>query len=106
MLGFLHTLCMSDACMQEPYLIMSDRLLRLLESAVNPKVNGRTMYFSYSADITQTTQRAATLAASKEEASKPLALRADPRFFWNKALLAPLLGMSACSWAFHHFSCG
>ena len=68
------------------------RLLRLLESAVNPKVNGRTMYFSYTADITQTTQRAAALAASKEEASKPLALRADPRFFWNKALLAPLLG--------------
>lgn len=70
----------------------TSRLLRLLESAVNPKVNGRTMYFSYGADITQTTQRAAALAASKEEASKPLALRADPRFFWNKALLAPLLG--------------
>ncbi len=37
-------------------------LLRLLEEGIDPKGAGRGLYFSYNADITQVTQRAAALA--------------------------------------------
>ncbi len=64
----------------------------MLERAINPKANGRTLFFSYTTDITLTTQRAAAVAGDKELSSKHLVYRADPRFFWNKNLLAPFLG--------------
>lgn len=68
-----------------------NRYLSMLEDAMNPAGAGRGLYFSYEADITLTTQRAALVAEDAVLAAKPLWARADARFFWNKQLAALLL---------------
>ncbi|KAK9809957.1 hypothetical protein WJX72_002549 [[Myrmecia] bisecta] len=66
------------------------RYIELLEHALDPLGAGRGLFFSYGSDITLTQQRYATLVAENAMAAKPLAARADPRFFWNKVLARPL----------------
>ncbi|CAL8466862.1 g6398 [Coccomyxa elongata] len=61
------------------------KYIDLLRTAMNPAEAGRGLYFSYGADITLTQQR---WAEAGEKASKLLGKRAEPRFFWNRHLLA------------------
>ena len=79
----------------------SDRYVRLLRRALDPRGAGGGLYFSHGADLTRSTQAAAAAAAaaagpggdpSPAAAPRPLHASADPRFFWNGALAAPLLG--------------
>ena len=62
--------------------------VRLLRRALDPARAGRGLYFSYGADITLTTQAWSEL---KGDAPRTLAARADPAFWWTRALAAPLL---------------
>ena len=62
--------------------------VRLLRRALDPRGAGRGLYFSHGADVTLTTQKWAALGQSPPP---DLYARADPRFFWNKALATPLL---------------
>lgn len=72
-------------------------LLRLLEDAVDPQGSGRGLHFSYTYDLTQTTQRIATALAADPAgwAGKAPVQRASGRFFWNKAIAAPLVSAGA-----------
>ncbi len=65
------------------------RYIDLLRTALNPAEAGRGLYFSYGADITLTQQR---WAEAGEKAGKLLGKRAEPRFFWNRHLLASFTG--------------
>ncbi|KXZ54091.1 hypothetical protein GPECTOR_5g196 [Gonium pectorale] len=73
------------------------RLLALLRDAVNPQGAGRGIYFSHAYDLTLSAQRIADRNADAAAASAPVAsaARADPRFWYNKALSAPLLEAGA-----------
>ena len=68
------------------------RYLNLLRDAFNGSGSGRGLHFSFDANITQTQQRAARLAADAGAAAKPLYASAEPRFFWNQKLLQPVIG--------------
>uniref|UniRef100_A0A7S3QTW7 SAC domain-containing protein n=1 Tax=Dunaliella tertiolecta TaxID=3047 RepID=A0A7S3QTW7_DUNTE len=73
------------------------QLLILLNDAVNPEGTGRGLHFSYSYDLTLTSQHAAAMEAADPQAFEmqlPVA-RADPRFFWNRAAAQPLLAANA-----------
>ncbi|KAF5843936.1 SacI homology domain-containing protein [Dunaliella salina] len=75
------------------------RLLMLLNDAVNPEGTGRGLHFSYSYDLSLTSQHAAAMEAANPQAFEmqlPVA-RADPRFFWNRTAAHPLLAANAHS---------
>lgn len=57
-------------------------------------------YFAPTFDLTNTTQRSLALDADPAQKNKPLWTRADPRFFWNRALLKSLIdqGTEFSSW--------
>jgi len=66
-------------------------LLSLLTAGVDPSGPGRNLYISPGGDLTLSVQRLAELTADGgPAASQPPHARADPRFFWNRALSAPL----------------
>ena len=73
----------------------STRYVRLLRRALDPRGGGGGgLYFSHGADLTRSTQaacEAATPAAGAASPDAPLHAAADPRFFWNRTLAAPLL---------------
>ena len=50
------------------------------------------MYFSPTADLTLTQQRAAELEEQGGKEDGPFTSRTEQRFFWNRHLLAPFLG--------------
>jgi hypothetical protein len=61
---------------------------------VDPGVAGRGLYFSYGYDVTHNQQGAALAAASNAGGNWATQLpvqRANPRFFWNRAMVMPLL---------------
>jgi hypothetical protein len=68
------------------------RYVALLRRGLDPSRAGRGLFFSYGADLTLTSQ-----AAAKRDANAPTTLhaRADPAFWWNKALAEPLLTSEA-----------
>ena len=66
------------------------RYAALLRYAIDPSGAGKGLFFSYAADLTLTQQRYADLDTSVK--AKPLHARADQRFFFNRQLVAPLLG--------------
>lgn len=64
--------------------------------AVRTHVLGcRSLYFSYEHDLTHTAQRIAT----RVQRAQPLWRRAEPRFFFNRAVSEPLIGARADRWA-------
>ncbi|GFR47701.1 hypothetical protein Agub_g9454 [Astrephomene gubernaculifera] len=73
------------------------QLLALLRDAVDPARAGRGIYFSHLYDITLSAQRIADRDADPRVADAPLAsaARTDPRFWYNRALAAPLLEAGA-----------
>ena len=71
------------------------RWIKLLKDALDPLGSGRGLYFSHSTDVTLTQQRLVALCQDPAAASKPLWARADTRFFYNKQLAQPLIGVCA-----------
>ena len=67
----------------------SGRYVRLLRRALDPRGAGGCLYFSHGADLTRSTQ--AALEGGTASTPQHLHASADPRFFWNAALAAPLL---------------
>jgi len=67
------------------------KFLRLLTSGVDPERFGHGMYFSFGGDPTLTAQRHEAAVADSTYGSTPCWKRAEPAFFWNKALAKPLL---------------
>lgn len=76
----------------EPSCTPCPRYIDLLRTALNPAEAGRGLYFSYGADLTLTQQRHAEAQAKGEKAGRLMGERAEPRFFWNRHLLAPFIG--------------
>ncbi len=75
------------------------RYISLLKTALNPAEAGRGLYFSYGADVTLTQQRYAETQGKGEEAGRFVGERAEPRFLWNRHLLALFLGADLpCTW--------
>lgn len=68
------------------------RYISLLRMALDPAEAGRGLYFSYGADVTLTQQRWAEAQADSKKAGRPLGARAEPRFLWNRHLMAPFTG--------------
>ena len=68
------------------------RLVELIEDATDPGIFGQLFYYSYGTDITLTQQRFTALQESGE-GHRPQWARADRRFFWNKFLTQPLIGL-------------
>lgn len=68
------------------------RYIALLRKALDPSDAGKGLYFSHTADLTLTQQRAAELEAAGGKEDSALTARSEQRFFWNKHLLAPFLG--------------
>jgi hypothetical protein len=66
------------------------RYISLLRKALDPSDAGRGLYFSHGADLTLTQQR---YSESQAKAGKLLGERADPRFLWNRHLMAPFTGL-------------
>lgn len=64
------------------------RFAKLLDDAFYSGGSGRGLHFSFHTDLTRTQQRVAEDGGKQQ----PLHASADPRFFWNKALLQPLIG--------------
>jgi len=69
-----------------------DRYLHLLHAAISQ----HQFYFSYNTDVTHTLQRAVLMTGSNR--AKPIAKRADDRFFWNKSVVQELEEANAYDW--------
>ena len=67
--------------------VLPRRYTALLSDAFAVSGSGRGLHFCFDTDLTHTQQRAADLG----EPSKPLHATADPRFFFNKSLLKPIV---------------
>ena len=72
------------------------RYAALLRYATHPSGAGKGLFISYGTDLTLTQQRYTQINEKEGAGSMPLHARADPRFFFNRQLLAPLLGMPSC----------
>ena len=68
------------------------RYIALLRKALDPSDAGKGLYYSCTADLTLTQQRAAELEAAGGKEDSALTARSEQRFFWNKHLLSPFLG--------------
>ena len=68
------------------------RYIALLRKALDPSDAGKGLYFSRTADLTLTQQRAAELEEQDGREDAPFTRRTEQRFFWNRHLLAPFLG--------------
>ena len=68
------------------------RYIALLRKALDPSDAGKGLYFSHTADLTLTQQRAAELEEQDAREDAPLTRCTEQRFFWNRHLLAPFLG--------------
>lgn len=75
---------------------MHRRYIALLRKAVDPSDAGKGLYFSPTADLTLTQQRAAELEEQGGKEDGPFTTRTEQRFFWNRHLLAPFLGEQPC----------
>ena len=71
---------------------MHCRYIALLRKALDPSDAGKGLYFSPTADLTLTQQRAAELEEQGGKEDGPFTGRTEQRFFWNRHLLAPFLG--------------
>ena len=71
---------------------MHCRYISLLRKALDPSDAGKGLYFSPTADLTLTQQRAAELEEQGGKEDGPFTSRTEQRFFWNRHLLAPFLG--------------
>ena len=60
--------------------------------AIDPSGAGKGLFFSYDADLTLSQQQYDKLAAGGKLENRPLYDRTDPRFFFNRQLVLPLLG--------------
>ena len=69
---------------------------RLVLEQINNIVSSGNIYFSYTCDITNSFQRRWSL--SEQSAAEPLWKKADDRFFWNKALVQPLVEQALHPW--------
>lgn len=67
------------------------RFLKLLRSGTDPRLYGGSLYFSYGGDCTLSQQRYEVAAADPAAATCEPWQRAEPAFFWNRSLAAPLL---------------
>lgn len=74
---------------------LNSHYVRLLKEAFNPVGAGRSLFFSFDADVTLTQQRYAALAADSAAQGKFLHERADSRFYWNKHLTQKLVDEGA-----------
>ena len=53
-------------------------------------------YYSETFDLTHSTQRRSKF--TEEDLQKPLWVRADPRFFWNRFLMSPFINHGIVDW--------
>ncbi|KAI8927060.1 SacI homology domain-containing protein [Entophlyctis helioformis] len=78
------------------YRITAHRILPIQDDAIyismiNDLLSSCAFYFSYTYDLTHSLQRQALLGS---QAALPIWQRADERFFWNKALVTPLIELT------------
>lgn len=89
---------------QVPTVECNCRYIALLRKALDPSDAGKGLYFSPTADLTLTQQRAAELEEQGGKEDAQLTARTEQRFFWNRHLLAPFLGEAAA--LYPHRACG
>lgn len=73
-------------------LLLLHRYLKLLKQGLDPKDAGQGLFYSYNTNLTLSEQR-----SSQQSADPPSKLawqQAEPRYFWNRHLAAPLTGAS------------
>jgi hypothetical protein len=68
------------------------RFLKLLRSGTDPRLYGGSLYFSHGGDCTLSQQRYEAATADVAAGAREPWQRAEPAFFWNRSLAAPLLG--------------